>query len=326
MTKDQERIKSIIDKSNGSVDKEKLMTQQMANKITDAHKAMNRGEVAVKEFGKYEIGQIFIDRAIVLKPDLKDGNQYRNISYEIHKGLEARKNKKEYDDHIKNADSKLDREGIFYNIGIPVLHRQAENNKHVNAFNYALRRILQNLAGQTHVYVEAMSYSDVLKKLVVRCSPNFTYPKMEVKKAMKQYPILLADHLTKIYGAGVVRPAKDMSAIVFLKDIDFKKLVVSVFMTDVKHGELPKVAENKDLLKIKSLIKEQIKLIKEDSAGIIELTKPVTIKHEGKNIKFVKGDTFRHYRIGAGVDDYFVKQGVYYDSKLFPKGSYEICI
>lgn len=77
---------------------------------------------------------------------------------------------------------------------------------------------------------------------------------------------------------------------------------------------------------LKRLIKENNFLIKEDSAGIIELTKPVTIKHEGKNIKFVKGDTFKHYRSGGFGDDFFVKQGVYYDANEFPKGSFEVCI
>lgn len=39
--KDQERIKNIIDKSNGNVEKEKSLAQQMANKITDWEKAIH---------------------------------------------------------------------------------------------------------------------------------------------------------------------------------------------------------------------------------------------------------------------------------------------
>jgi flavin-dependent thymidylate synthase len=140
----------------------------------------------------------------------------------------------DFNTHI-NTESELDKDGIFYNVGIPTLYDQ-NDNKNIKLFRYALIRITQHLANQQHVWVMPMSYDKEKGVLIVRVSPNFTHPKYKVDAASREYPKLLANHLNKLYGEGTVISSR--SQISFMKDIDFKKLVTSVAYADKKTGNI----------------------------------------------------------------------------------------
>ena len=68
--KDQQRIKDILGKSAGSLEKAKNLANSMATKITDYEKAVRRGEAADDFYP--EISYIFYDRAADLKGEKKD--------------------------------------------------------------------------------------------------------------------------------------------------------------------------------------------------------------------------------------------------------------
>ena len=63
--KNYSRIKDIISKSEGNVDKQISLARQQANKITDEFKAINRARAA-KEVGNEDIFEVFFRRAYEL--------------------------------------------------------------------------------------------------------------------------------------------------------------------------------------------------------------------------------------------------------------------
>lgn len=234
--KDRMRLVDIVKKAGGSGEKEANLAMTMANRITDVDKAVHRAEAAI-DIEKFELAQIFLDRAALIDPTSKDRRDYWNVKYECDKYFTDKKNRENYEAHLKGLEGTpdLNIDGVFYNVGIPTLHRQ-KDNPNIKAFRYALMRIVQNLVNQMHVYIEPMSYDEQKGKLIVRVSPNFTYPKNKVMAAYKEYPKVLADYLNKAYGEDVVKSSK--GEIVITKDINHKKLVMSVLLTDIKTGDL----------------------------------------------------------------------------------------
>ena len=63
--KNFKRVKDIVDKSVGDVDKAVALSKLQANRITDEWKALNRSLTA-KEMGYEEIFEVFFDRAYEL--------------------------------------------------------------------------------------------------------------------------------------------------------------------------------------------------------------------------------------------------------------------
>lgn len=63
--KNYKRVKDIVDKSAGDVDKMKTLAQTQANRITDEWKAINRA-MSAKEMGYEEIFEVFFHRAYEL--------------------------------------------------------------------------------------------------------------------------------------------------------------------------------------------------------------------------------------------------------------------
>ena len=229
-SKDKKRIEDIITKSIGYSGKDVQLTQNMCNLIKDPDKAMARAEAA-KDLGKFEIAKIFLQRAKELGID---GSSYYKLKYDLDDYFKTKKNKEDFDTHI-NTETELDKDGIFYNVGIPVLHNQ-KDDKNIKLFRYALTRITQHLANQQHVWVMPTAYDKERGILVVKVSPNFTYPKYKLTAAFKEYPRLLANHFNNIYGEGTVTLSKGQ--ISFVKDVDFKKLVTSVVYADKKTGNI----------------------------------------------------------------------------------------
>jgi hypothetical protein len=232
---DSKRISDIITKANGSGVKELQLAQTMANKITGYEKAIARAEAAI-DLKKYEIAQIFAIKAAAL-PKTDNRIPLNSVELAIEKYMSDKRNKENYEAHLKGIEGKPDAnpDGVFFNVGIPILHKQKDADS-VNMFRHSITRIVQNLAGQQHVYVMPMSYDEAKQILVVRISPNFTYPKGAVQKAFKEYPKLLADYLNKAYGEDVIK-AKS-GEIMITKDINYKVLIASVVLTDIKHGNL----------------------------------------------------------------------------------------
>ncbi len=229
--KDKKRIEDIITKSIGQPEKEIQLAQRMCNLIKDPTKAMARAEAA-KDLGKFELAKIFLDRVEEL--GISDSYAYSSLKYQIDDYFKTKKREEDFNTHI-NTESELDKDGIFYNVGIPTLYSQ-KDNKNIKLFRYALVRITQHLANQQHVWVMPTSYNKEKGVLIVRVSPNFTYPKYKVTEASREYPKLLANHLNKIYGEGTVTSSR--SQISFIKDINFKKLVTSVAYADKKTGNI----------------------------------------------------------------------------------------
>jgi tetratricopeptide (TPR) repeat protein len=233
--KDKNRIEDIITKSIGHPEKEIQLAQRMCNLIKDSAKAMARAEAA-KDLGKFELAKIFLERAKELGiGNSNTGELYYNLlKYDLDDYFKTKKREEDFNTHI-NTESELDKDGIFYNVGIPTLYDQ-NDNKNIKLFRYALIRITQHLANQQHVWVMPMSYDKEKGVLIVRVSPNFTHPKYKVDAASREYPKLLANHLNKLYGEGTVISSR--SQISFMKDIDFKKLVTSVAYADKKTGNI----------------------------------------------------------------------------------------
>jgi hypothetical protein len=151
--------------------------------------------------------------------------------------MSDKRNKEKYEAHLKGTEGNLDtnHDGVFFNVGISTLHKQKDAES-IKLFRYALTRITQNLVGQEHVFISPMSYDEKKQILVVRVSPNFTHPKYKVMQASKEYPIALANYLNKAYGQDVIKPGK--SQITITKDINYKILISSVILTDIKVGDL----------------------------------------------------------------------------------------
>lgn len=260
---DYYRIKNIIDLTKNNLDAQKKMAQNVANKSPNWQKNLNRAKIAMEYFLNPDVAKIFLDRALVLNTSETTKTQiYQDLNYKIGKLEQEIKNKTNYENHINNSD--LNKDGLFYNIGIPVLHKQIEGNKNIAIFRSALTRITQELVGQKHIFIMPNKYNEKEGELFVQCSPNFTYPKDELRKAVKQYPKLLAEYLNKIYGFGTVKV--DNRNIIFMKDIDFKKFIISVYKTDVIHGLIPNIKNENKIMKIKlsqikNLIKEELKFI-----------------------------------------------------------------
>ena len=235
--KDQKRISDIVAKAKGSGAKELQLAQTMANAIKDYDKAVGRAEAAVQQ-DKYEIAQIFAIRAAALpRPSDNNGYSLNSVNYEIGKYMQNKKNRENYEAHLKGLEGSpdLNLDGVFYNVGIPVMHKQMDAEA-IKLFRFALIRILQNLAGQQHVWIMPSSYNDEKKVLCVKVSPNFTYPKRQVTAAYKEYPKLLADYLNGAYGEDVIKAGK--GEINIYKDLNYKRIVASVILTDLKSGNI----------------------------------------------------------------------------------------
>lgn len=78
--KNYKRVKDIIDKSDGDIDKMILLAKTQAKRITDEWKALNRSSAA-KELGQEEIFEVFFHRAYELGS--VDKQDYR--SYQLEK-------------------------------------------------------------------------------------------------------------------------------------------------------------------------------------------------------------------------------------------------
>jgi len=63
--KNYKRVRDIIEKSDGNVDKQKALAATQAKLITDEHKAINRA-MAAKEIGNEDIFDVFFRRAYEL--------------------------------------------------------------------------------------------------------------------------------------------------------------------------------------------------------------------------------------------------------------------
>lgn len=63
--KNYTRVRDIISKSGGDVDKQIQLAQRQANLITDEYKAINRA-MAAKEIGNEDIFEVFFRRAYQL--------------------------------------------------------------------------------------------------------------------------------------------------------------------------------------------------------------------------------------------------------------------
>jgi len=232
---DSKKISDIITKANGSGVKELQLAQTMANAIKGYEKAVARAEAAIN-LSKYEIAQVFAIKAAAL-PKTDNRIPLTSVELAIEKYMSDKRNRENYEAHLKGIEGKPDAnpDGVFFNVGIPILHRQKDAEA-VNLFRHAITRIVQNLVNQQHVYVMPMSYDEAKQILVVRVSPNFTTPKTAVMKAAKEYPKLLADYLNKAVGENVIK-AK-IGEIEITKDINYKALISSVVLTDLKHGNL----------------------------------------------------------------------------------------
>jgi hypothetical protein len=77
--KNYKRVKDIIDKSAGDVDKMKTLAQTQANRITDEWKAINRA-MSAKEMGYEEVFEVFFQRAYELGSVSK--GEYREYKLE----------------------------------------------------------------------------------------------------------------------------------------------------------------------------------------------------------------------------------------------------
>jgi hypothetical protein len=207
----------------------------MANSIKDYEKAIGRAEAAI-DLEKYGIAQIFASRAKVL-PKTDNGFPLTEIESKINRYMSNKKNREEYEKHLSGVEGTPDAnlDGVFFNVGIPTLHTQKEAEA-IKLFRYAITRITQNLVNQKHVYVMPMSYDEAKQILIVKVTPNFTHPRSELTKAYKEYPKALADYLNNAYGENVVTAGK--GEITITKDINYKKLVASVVLTDLKRGDL----------------------------------------------------------------------------------------
>jgi len=235
--KDDLRIKDIISKADGSEEKELSLATTMANSIKDVEKCLGRAEAA-KDSGKYEIAKIFLDKAKLLGAD---DYSFRSLSYDVREALTKKQNKSTFEDRLKGLESntEIDKDGIFYMVGIPTLHRQMDNDN-IKGLRYALTRIVQHLANQQHVWVMPRSYNEESQTLTVQVSPNFTYPKVKLRAAFREYPKLLADYLNKGFGEGTAKVTRGKAEIVIMKDINYKKLFLSVVGADLKTGAFEK--------------------------------------------------------------------------------------
>jgi hypothetical protein len=234
--KDRERITDIIKKAGGSEVKELKLAQTMANSIKEYEKAVARAEASV-DLKKYELAQVFIDRAKAL-PATDNGYPLHSVMHEVEVFMLAKKNKENYEAHLKGIETQSDvnTEGVFYNVGIPTLHKQS-TAEGIKLFRYALIRIIQNLVGQSHVWVMPMSYDETKGELVVKVSPNFTHPKAAVSAAFKEYPKVLAGFLNDAYGEkNIVIPGK--GEVTITKDLNYQALVKAVALSDIKKGTL----------------------------------------------------------------------------------------
>jgi len=233
--KDGERISDIIKKANGSAAKELQLAQTMANAIKGYEKAIARADAATS-MKRFELAQIFLDKAKAL-PKTDNGYPINSIQYEIDKYMSDKRNRENYEAHLKGAEGKPDTnpDGVFFNVGIPTLHKQKDAEA-IKLFKYALTRIVQNLAGQKHVWVSSSSYDEAKQILIVRVGPNFTYPKGQVTAAYKEYPKLLADYLNQGFGGDAVTAKK--GEIFIKKDINYKRLIAAIVLTDIKTGNL----------------------------------------------------------------------------------------
>lgn len=77
--KNYKRVKDIVDKSAGDVDKMNTLAQTQANRITDEWKAINRA-MSAKEMGYEEIFEVFFHRAYELGSVSK--GEYREYKLE----------------------------------------------------------------------------------------------------------------------------------------------------------------------------------------------------------------------------------------------------
>ncbi len=77
--KNYKRVRDIVDKSNGDVNRMIYLSQTQAAKITDEWKAVNRAMVA-KELGYEEVFEVFFDRAYNLGSVSKQ--EYREYKLE----------------------------------------------------------------------------------------------------------------------------------------------------------------------------------------------------------------------------------------------------
>lgn len=65
--KDYDRIKSLVSKSKGDSEKEKMFARNMAKAITDSEKSYRRYKAALEILGdNHEVTQIFLERALEL--------------------------------------------------------------------------------------------------------------------------------------------------------------------------------------------------------------------------------------------------------------------
>jgi len=78
--KNYKRVRDIVDKSNGDVDRMIYLSQTQAIKITDEWKALNRSSAA-KELGYEEIFEVFFNRAY----ELGSVNKQDYRSYKLEK-------------------------------------------------------------------------------------------------------------------------------------------------------------------------------------------------------------------------------------------------
>lgn len=78
--KNYKRVRDIVDKSNGDVDRMIYLSQTQVIKITDEWKALNRSSVA-KELGYEEIFEVFFNRAY----ELGSVNKQDYRSYKLEK-------------------------------------------------------------------------------------------------------------------------------------------------------------------------------------------------------------------------------------------------
>ncbi len=233
--KDTQRVSDIISKAAGNLTKEVDLTTRMATSIKDIDKCIGRADAAMT-LNKPNLAQIFLDKAKELNPDMHHKFDMTGVQMRIDDFIRKHNNQKDFiakKDELDKSD--YNKDGIFYNVGIPAKFNQ-KDSKEVSLFKYSLTRIVQNLAGQMHVWVDVKSFNEEKGELYVKVSPNFTFPKNKVLAAYKEYPKLLADYLNTAIGSTAVKA--DKGSITITHDMNYKRLVAATVLADIKHGYL----------------------------------------------------------------------------------------
>jgi hypothetical protein len=204
----------------------------MAKTIKNAEKAATRGNAAIS-YGLVAVAKIFIKRSIELDRNMKDEfivkitqREIQSKEYDIAQAARKQKNSDDFK-ASRSGESELDKDGLFYQVGMAVKHKQ-DSSPEVKSFRAVFHKALQTITNQQHVFIKPHSFDEKKGILYVQVSPNFTYPKKELKRAYAAYPKVFAEFLNKAFGSGSAKKiTKPTRGVAITKDFNYKKFLMA---------------------------------------------------------------------------------------------------